>query len=522
MELFGLILETSVPFGRDESEAWKVVLGILAVGLGIGWRWLPRRLGLGLLGTLAVVSTLNYARFDPELVTEKYDTYDLMHYYLNAKYFDELGYYDLYPACMLADLENDGPYFKKQGAIYMAQNEAGHGRRPISHGIERGQKVRATRFTPERWTAFEHDFLVLQRTGPSMNDKLWRQMIIDHGYNGTPTWTLLARPLAEWVPVEHVKLLGYIDLVLLLGATLVVAWAYSTETGLWVWLALMLGYSLRWPTVSWAFLRYDYVALLMVAMAAIKKGRYGLAGALTGISATFRLFPALWMVGPAAKGLFNLPRRVVHRQLLVLAAGFLAAAAVAEGGTALRLGTDTIVAHFDNMMDHNSAEQLSSRRIGLALALPYRGELEPKLIEPERKQIIDAQKPLRFAISAVLLAALGWGLRRAEDDETFAFGFVPFFLLTTASYYYYVTRITLVMLHAQDLRKPRNIVGLTLLFGLEIFSHWAESVLPGYRVYLIGRLAWGLLVYVFVMTVFFNIEARQQEKADAKTAVPEP
>lgn len=516
MDLMGLDLDFVFHMSRSQTEAWKAVIAVLGVILVVGWRWLPRKVGPALLVGLTLWSTANYARYDDRTVFEKYDTYDLMHYYLNAKYFDELGYFDLYPACLLADIDNGGPHYPQQGHIYMAQNQAGHGRMPISHGIERGREVKEKNFSEARWKAFEHDFLTMQRTGPSqMNDKLWRQMIIDHGYNGTPAWTVMARPIANLVPVESIKLLGYLDVVVLLGAVGVVAWAYGGTTALFAWLFLMVTYSARWPTVTWAFLRYDYVAALMVGMALLKKQKHALAGIFTAFSATMRLFPAMWLYGPGMKGLAGLTRKTVHTRLLVLAGSFLVGVAVIEGVSVAALGSRTVTAHIENMLDHNSSEQLSSRRIGLALALPYRGETLPKFIEPERKETIEAQKPLRFGIAGLVMLAMGWGLRRADDDEAFALGFVPFFLLTTASYYYYVTRITLVMLHAGDLKKPRNVVGLALLLGIEAFGNWAESVYTGHRVYLIGTTAWLLTAYVLTMTVWLNIEARRADQLAA-------
>ena len=520
MDLLGLDLDFVLHMSRSQTEAWKAVIALLGAVLVVGWRWLPRKVGMGLLLGLTVWSTANYARFDDRTVAEKYDTYDLMHYYLNSRYFDELGYYDLYPACLLADIENGGPHYKKQGQLYMAQNQAGHGRMPIAHGIERGREVRETQFTEARWKAFEHDFFTLQRSGPSqMNDKLWRQMIIDHGYNGTPAWTVMARPIANLVPVESIKLLGYLDLVLLVGAVGVVAWAYGGATALFAWLFLMVSYSVRWPTITWAFLRYDYVAALMVGMSLLKKQRHALAGLFTAFSATMRLFPAMWLYGPGMKGLAGLTRRTVHKRLLVLAGAFALGVAVIEGMAVWSVGPQTVTTHIENMLDHNSSEQLSSRRIGLALALPYRGELLPKFIEPERKETIESQKPLRYAIAGLVMLALGWGMRHADDDETFALGFIPFFLLTTASYYYYVTRVTLVMLHARDLRNPRNVVGLSMLLCIELFSNWAESAYTGHRVFLIGATASLLALYALTITIWFSWEARQIESSRT-AAVP--
>lgn len=494
---------------RVVSEGYKVWILCGGVGLVAMWRFLPRKAAVGALALLTLLATLNYARWGPRLVAEQVDTYDLVHYYLNAKYFDELGYYDLYPAAIYADLENDGPYFRKMGTKYMAQNEAGHGFRDIEHAYERGKLVAETKFTPETWAQFEHDVLVLQREIKGFNDKLWRQMIQDHGFNGTLPWTMVAEPLTHVVPVESVKLLCYIDLVLLLGGVGVVGWAYGSPAALWAWFFLMVSYSVRWPIITGAYLRYDWVAALLVGMSLVKKGHHLWAGVATGYAATIRLFPAMWLYGPGMKGLYGLLEGKVHKKLLVLLGGFLLGVAALQGASMAVYGAEPAKVHFENMLDHNSSEQLSSRRIGLALALPYRGELEPKFIEPERKDLIEAQKPLRYGLALGMMLLLGWGLRKADDDETYAFGFVPFFLLTTASYYYYVARITLMVLHASDLKKDRNQIGLAMLVGIELFANWAETRHPGHRVFLIGWMAWLLTAYVLVMMGYFWWEARQ-------------
>ncbi len=506
---------------RTVSEGIKVWLALGGVGLALAWRFLPAKAARGLLLLLTLVAGLNYARWGPKLPFEKVDTYDLLHYYVNAKYFDELGYYDLYPALILADHEANGPYYD-EGTKYMAQDASGHAMRPIDHAVARGRAVKAEKFTDESWEAFKHDALYIQRNIKGLNDELWRQLIQDHGFNGTTVWTMIARPVALLVPVERIKWLCQIDVVLLGGALGVVGWAYGGATALWGTLFLLLSYSGRWPTYSWAFLRYDYLAALLAAMALLKKGRPLLAGLLTGYSATLRLFPAMWLYGPGAKGLFGLLEKKVHKPLLVLAGGFLLGVAGLQGLAIASFGLEPVKTHFENMEDHNSAEQLSSRRIGLALALPYRGDLLPKNITKETKRVVDEQKPLRFAIAGAIMLVLGFGLRRARDDEAYAFGFLPFFLLTTASYYYYVARVTLIVLHAADLRKPKHVFGLAWLVGLELFSNWAETAHPEHRVFLVGWLAWGLGFYAVVMAAWYAWDGRRaavsEEAPEARAA----
>jgi hypothetical protein len=499
-------VRTGIDLSRAETEAWKVWLIAAACALVLAWPSLPKRWARYLLLSLTLGATWNYARWGPDIPFKRVDTYDLIHYYLNARYFEELGYYDLYPAVILADHQSGGPHFK-EGNKYLAQNEAGHGFMPIGHALERGLIVRNERFTPERWAEFTHDTLYLQREIKGFSDDLWREMIQDHGFNGTPVWTTFARPLARLVPVEQIKWLCWIDPLLLLGATILIGFAYGPNIALWAWLFLMVGYSSRWPTITWAYLRYDWVAGLMAGMAMLRLGRPVWAGALTAWSATLRFFPALWMTGPFALGIWGLAAGRWRRELLVLAGAFLVTTASLEGLSAVVLGPGPIAVHFENMMDHNRAAQLSSRRIGLALALPFRGEHLPKFIEPERKAKIESQKPLRFALSGMALVGIGLGLRRSKEDEAYALGFVPFFLLTTASYYYYVARVTLIILHASRLPDRRHAAMLLLLLATEWFANAAELAMPGHRVFHIGWQAWALCAYTLLTVIGLNWEA---------------
>lgn len=505
-------------YSRAVAEGYKVWIALGAVLLAVGWAWIPRRAATRLLLVLTLVAGLNYIRFGTKLVLDQVDTYDLIHYYLNTRYFDELGYYDLYPACILADHEANGPYFK-EGSKYMAQDENGHALKPISHALTRGAEVKQG-FEPARWDNFKKDFLYLQRVVPGMNDELWRQMIQDHGFNGTPVWTMIATPFAQ-APVQAIKLLCYLDIVLLTAGLLAVGRAFGASVGLWATLFLFLTYSTRWPAFTWAFLRYDYVAAMLFAMAALKRGRLWLAGLLTAWATALRLFPMMWLYGPLARGGGELLKRRIYKPLLVLLLGFGLGMGVLEGAAMLTYGPGTVVTHFSNMEDHNKAMNLSSRRIGLALALPFRGEVLPKNISDQIRRTVDEQKPLRFAIAGVMLVVLAWGLRKAPLDESYAFGFIPFFLLTTASYYYYVVRVTLIIAHAARLDRPIHRVGLAWLLGLELFSNWAETTWPEHRVFLVGYLAWGLAIYTVGMTLYY-VWKQPEDQQDGATSQGAP
>jgi hypothetical protein len=480
-----------VDVSRSVTEGYKIWIALGGVGLALSWRFLPRRIAMQWLIALCVVAGLNYARWGTRLLFERVDTYDLIHYYLNAKYFDELGYYDLYPACILADHENLGPWFE-EGPRFMDQDDAGHQFQPISVAVDKGRVVRDAKFTPERWAEFEHDFIYLQRQVTGLDAKLWRQLIQDHGFNGTTFWTLTAAPIANLVPVEAVKWLGMLDLVLLAGALGLVAWAWDGAAALWGLLFLLVTYSTRWPTISWVFLRYDYVAALVAGMALLKRGKLAAAGVLTAWAGLLRLFPLAWAYGPLAQ-LWR------DRRMLRFFLAFGASLLVLQGAATLYCGPEAVRTHIENMDDHVRAEQLSSRRIGFANALVFEGRLLPTNMTDTMRHRIGEQARPRTVIALVLLGLLGWVLRRARPEEAFALGFLPFYLLTTASYYYYVARLPLIVMHAGSLDRPRDRYGLAFLLGVEVFCNWAESTWPEHRVFLIGWLAWAMAAYTVAM-----------------------
>jgi len=526
MDLVATAFETvygALDVSRTVTEGYKVWFALAGLTLALSWKWLHARgLAKQFLIALTLLASANYARWGFESTFQRLDSYDLLHYYLNSKYFDELGYYDLYPAAILADKENDG-FFQPVGDRYMAQNAEGHQIAPIEHALAHGKIVR-DRFAPERWEQFEHDLLFFQREvrpGFPGNAALWREMIQDHGFNGTPAWMVLAEPIAQRVPVENIKALAFIDLVLLGAGVAMVVWAYGPITAWWVVFWLAISYSMRWPYVPWVFLRYDWVFALLATMALLKKRQHLLAGLFAGWAGTLRFFPALWMWGPFAKGVAGLAAKKVNKPLLVLAGGFLISAAVFEAAGAMRVGPDNVVVHFENMMDHNKPEQLSSRRIGLALAMTHPlSEKPPKLLSKERRHAIERQKPYRYAIGILIMVVMGAGMRRLRDDEAYGFGFIPFFLLTTASYYYYTARVTMALLHAADLSKTRNRVGLAMLMGMEAFSNWAAYDDAKQRMFLIGWLAIMLLGYTLTMTLWLFKESYVDAAPEEPVAAP--
>src|SRR5690606_21761333 len=81
----------------------------------------------------------------------------------------------------------------------------------------------------------------------------------------------------------------------------------------------------RYLHMGGSILRFDYIAMLIFALVAMKKGRFGIAGACVAWATAERLFPAIFAVGLAYKaGVELLATRKLRKEYLAFGIGFVA------------------------------------------------------------------------------------------------------------------------------------------------------------------------------------------------------
>lgn len=489
-----LLLDHVPDLNAEQQKFTFGILLILAVPLVLCWNRLAHALRTGLLVVLCMGAFGTMFRWSYAHV-ERYDHHDVVCYYLGGKYAPELGPFDLYPAAVFADHQRRR--WADLNANYWAQSVDGFERQPLKHALRRGKTVKRDSFTKERWKAFRSDVLALQH---DMGRGRFRGFLVDKGFNATPAWIAYARPVIELFPVESVRYLALVDALLLSGALLLVALTFGTSVTLWTLFFFCTTISTKWLVPGAEILRYDWLAAIMVAMCVLKRGHYALTGALTAIAGLLRVFPVVWIFGPGARLLQNLRQTPPNewwkrlRSPLLMVGAFVVALGVGEVAAVSVTGLESAKHHAIKMRDHTSPEMISSKRPGFPVAAIYRGEDEKRLSKAQRKKMRE-NRPLIFAIAGLILLGYGWVLRRKSDVEAFAFGYVPFFLLSTGTYYYHVARITLVMNHATGLDVLRHRVSLAFLFGLEIFSQLTLFHRPSYELVWTGWLSWGLTLY---------------------------
>jgi hypothetical protein len=485
----------------DDDGQKAIFAVLLTVGLFLAsvWQRTAKSFRRLFLAGLCLLALANMFRWSTERLS-RVDYHDVTCYYLGGKYADELGPYELYPATVLADSENRR--WANLRKNYWAQSREGFERERLHHALKRGKQVRKQHFTSERWEEFEQDVLALQ---DEMGKRRFQGFLVDKGFNATPAWIAYAHPLIELVPVEYVEFLTILDALLLTIAFAFVAHTFGGVVGLWGLFFFCSTISTKWLVPGSVILRYDWLSAILIAMCFVKRSSQAVAGGLVAVAALLRVFPAVWMFGAIPRAVYvlgSVPRKDWWSHLrgpMLMFGAFSIVFTLGEFAAVSAVGVESAKDHAVKMMDHTSPEMISSKRPGLALATTYDGDLARELSTRDRKRMHDA-RPLNFALAGLLLLAFAWVLRKKTEVEMFAFGYVPFFLLATGTYYYHVARITLVLNHAIHLDGShaeglRHRMSLSFLLVLEIFSQIMLAHFASYELFWTSVLSLGLLAY---------------------------
>jgi hypothetical protein len=300
--------------------------------------------------------------------------HEFAHYYLGAKYHDELGFTRLYQCIVAADAENGG----RSGQEGWVRNLETNVLEPAPVALSGAAECRS-RFAPERWTAFRSD---VQWFRARFSDARWRRLLADHGYNATPVWTAAGSLLANAGPASPALILALalIDPVLYLAMWAVVWRTFGWRTTCVALIWWGTNYPARYSYIGGAFLRGDWLALLVTGICLLRLRYTALAGAALGWSSALRVFPAVILAGPALRGLWpraGLARPGQMRALARLFAGAGGMVAVLVVITSLLNSGRPGDLHAWRSFAHNSGKHLgqaSTNRMGLKVALAFEPE----------------------------------------------------------------------------------------------------------------------------------------------------
>ena len=290
---------------------------------------------LGLLALPALLAHLQFAPLRPGVEVVHWG--EFYHYYLNTKYFGELGYTGLYDATVIADHEDDPASWQPDLMVRSLRTYELGMRGEV---LERAGTIRAA-FAENRWQSFKRDVAVFRAApGSEWRESRYQQ---DHGYNGSPLVTLILGTLARQPFVDtgtFVRAAAWFDVALvLLAATALVllAGAESAALFLFLWAANPFN---DYPTIGGAYLRYLHLFPLLAMAVGYARRRYALCGASLALAIGLRIFPLYLAVGLAAQNLLSPARRHLLRRHVRLYAALAVGLVIIIAATSFQVSPD--------------------------------------------------------------------------------------------------------------------------------------------------------------------------------------
>jgi len=361
------------------------------------------------------------------LAQANFNVWSWFHYWLGARYYEELGYKDLYTQAFLAQKESGGP----MGKLTRARDLDTYRSLPL-HRLE----SRSERWTEARWEAFKEDLESLQ----DLEDR-WVGIFLDRGFNGSPAWVTVSHyidrvvdlrtPLGRWFGRA-------LDPLLILAmAAFLLATVGPLRGGVALGIFLVLPTTLaRFPG---SLLQYDVFALVVVACCLVSRRRLGLAGLCLGYATALRLFPAVFVAALLARALLDRidgrGDRAWWRFVAGLAIGLILAFVL---GCLSPRGPTAWSEFADNTRTHQAQHLYGNGRIGLEHLFTIPPGSAPRHPPKKVRQATRAKNAALFRASQVgLFVLVALAARRRDATDTFILALVALFAAVVASRYYW-------------------------------------------------------------------------------------
>ena len=449
---------------------------------------------------------------------------EMFHYYLGSKYFEELGYYELYNAVIVADAEqgNDLARLPFYTDLRTYQNT------PRETALGDAERVRGL-FSDARWSAFKGDVAFLkQATGlPRTLDFIF--LLMDHGYNGSPISTFILGLLTNAVPVTQLKLLAWLDVLLVVAMGVLVFRSFGFEMGALFSVHFCVNILNAHDYVSGSILRYDWLFYVVAAVCLLEKGRHASSAFFLTLAAMLRVFPAVLFYGIAVT-VFRSVRETgsVDRKFIRfgLAAGVTGLALfllpAVSLGTVLQpwkdFASNTALHDRGVYVNHLGLRgvalfepsQLSLKKFGEAYGTAPGGDIVRHWQDTKEREYRQKKPIILFSSLLVLLGltAILWKTK-ASESESLLWPVLLIYTLSYPAHYYYCFLSLLILLFFRRPNSLRAFVPLCLLWVLNVCALVTDSFRPSPIVFytLINLYLFVALASIFGFELYTNVLA---------------
>ena len=452
--------------------------------------------------------------------------WDMYHQIIGAKYFTEVGYFRIYECTWEIDEANAGHFRRVPEMRDIRTLKI----LPTQQVI--GERDCADLFTdPARLAQFAKDIDDIYALG---GGSMWTGLFKDKGFNGTPFHAFVLAKLTAHVEIVHEELLwlALLDVFWMSVAFCMVWWAWDAKTAAIAVLCFCMTFPNRFVHMGGSILRFDYVAMLIIALALMKKDRFAAAGVCVAWAAAERVFPAVFAVGLGLKaGIELVATRKLRREYLHFGIAFVAGLCVLFC-LSLTMG-ETLAGGFDHWQDWWSNMKIHTRhtrgfRVGFKHMFMMDGNVTDnhRFMGWSKKTAMFHTRDHYYYLSLVLLFAPLVIAARKLDAVTFTalFAAAGFFTLTIATRYYYSMMVLFVLVDRElfEDRKQMLLVALLCLTSAWLirFAEAATNVPFHYNTASSAALAAWFVILGAVL--WMDPWLRDAPAGVASTGAPEP
>jgi len=443
----------------DRRQAWKAGMVVTA-----------------LLGSMVITTAYvaDHKKTHRLLVDHRIHAWNVFHYVLGTKYFDEVGYFDLYLAAFKADAEGKNIFGQARRTRDMHTYDVISRKRALAMADELQVKEN---FSAKRWKQFRKDLRQIQR---HRSAKGWTETVLDLGYNPSPAWLIVHRPLLNYYDVSKRKTLAHLcslELIMYLVLIAVAWWGfggrYAMVASMWV-----LTYFGNANLLVGSYFHYDWLFFTVLAVVLYKKGYPILSAPVLAYVAMMRGFPGLLAIFPGIAWIRELIRtRRLPRKYTAfcLTLAVSCGAMVALGSTTER-GFGAWSEWRDKISIHSHHHPLFAKRVGLKRMFvhDYKDGRWHMRID-KRKEVMERNKPAFDTVKWTLIALCLLAMIRRRDLDGMLLGMAVAFLLLVTSRYYVSVWILMLAWTPMDRRQIGNLVASLALFGGILFYHALEG-----------------------------------------------
>lgn len=494
-------------------------------------RWTPgsakalRRAGAAILVVVLLAAFAVSTYFKNETYVKSYEVWGVFHYYLGAKYFSEVGYFNLYTCALEADDEAAGYWDRIPRARDMETYRI----------IPRASLPPCPRanFTSERWGEFSQD---VEHFAPLAPPNYFAFLFADKGFNPPPSWVAIARPLAQAIPISKrpvAAIVFNLDVIaVLIGVVLI--WRSRGGIAALLTTGMAIFYFGDFGRIGGNFLQYFWFPLVVVAMILWTKNRPGFSGAVLGMAVGLQMFPLFFGLPIVVRGVAEFIRRREEEEwrpyfrfsgalIAVIVASFLLGSLAGRGVGGWVEWQNKISIHKNYLQGEIFDIGLANLTAAAVSTNHNEGTsyIDDVPITLTRLHSLQSNIRIYYALCAVFLAMWTMTVARAPAGDLFGHGFLMMYAVVSLSPYYYLSLALVPCMFWKSGRVLRLYAtcGTGVLFAAHTVYFRGQYVSSRYVPHVLSECS--IALFLFGLAVIAVLTHAQVWGADSRISIAE-